>query len=877
MLAKLKEPPMSCTTDAGEWVESTGQVVIIERCLRADNIDTAVIPPIQKLLVGNGEAGEGFCCDECLALFQDQSDSFKAGGPSFILDFPTSVGVPERALFTLPYGLTVGRSGIPGAGVGVINHGPPLAPGMHFGPFEGGETSVENAIASDFSWEIYKGQDVYEYIDASSETLSNWMRYVNRARSRDESNLLAVQYKGSILYHCCRSVHAGDELLVWPSGKLLARFSDAWTQMWLTKLESAAESISPAASQVFVCVQCKLTFTTEAFLQRHADCFHSNRQLKSNPDETEAENLTADAEVSTPALTLLPDDAITSIACSDCGRTFKKAWHLKRHKLCVHGNRRPYCCPLCRRSFSQASAFIRHQVVHRKPGGTNVAENTERVDGSQKGASNTSDVTTSEELSDAKDRIASEAAEQEADKQPHVCSECGKSFCNQMSLKKHKMLVHDMFRPYVCTVCKRCFGQYSDLTRHLQRHRTRCKGRPRACRLSGVAAKMSFSCAECSLAFSTVDLLQLHIGTSHSEQSREGSDPNSVPQPSEAPVTRLSCVRPRRHVSKSKISPIIQLVAPKRKESTDSSDKLLKHKCFRCNHCNQSYANPDELRVHKCNQQRHVCTHCGTTFDKSVFLRRHEQTVHRSTPLCRCEHCGKVFVESGGLKQHQHTNACRKYHCATELFSCAHCQFSFTTKSFLTKHVRRHHPAEYLADSPTDQPEVEQDAKVFTCPHCDEGYTSAKAFKSHSCSLQVKVLYFCTDCGKGFGNHYTLKQHQRTHTGEKPYCCPHCAKGFAHSGQLTVHLRTHTGEKPYLCTHCGESFRQSGDLKRHERKHTGVRPYACEQCCKSFSRLQSLKAHRMLHMGQRIFTCGLCEKSFSRNYHLRRHHRKNHT
>ncbi|XP_061665291.1 histone-lysine N-methyltransferase PRDM9 isoform X2 [Syngnathoides biaculeatus] len=844
---------MSCTTNSIEWVESTGQVVIIEGSLRADGIDTAVIPPIQKLLVGNGEAAEGFCCDECLTLFQNQSDLLKAGGPSFILDFPTSVGIPERALCTLPYGLTVGRSGIPGAGVGVINHGPPLAPGMHFGPFEGVVTSVENVVASDFSWEIYKGQDVYEYIDASSETLSNWMRYVNRARSRDESNLLAVQYKGSILYHCRRIVHAGDELLVWPSDKMLARFSDAWTQMWLTKVESA-ESISSAASEVFECVQCKLTFTTEAFLQRHVDCFHSNQLLKSNPDETEAENHTADAEVSSPAKTPLPDDAIASVACSDCGRTFKKAWHLKRHKLCVHGNRGPYCCRLCRRSFSQASAFIRHQIVHRKSGvtkeGTNVSENAEQVDGSQKDASNTTDVTASEQLS--------EAGEEEAGKQHHVCSECGKNFCNQMSLKKHTMLVHDMFRPYVCTVCKRCFGQYSDLTRHLQRHRTRCKVRPRSSRPSGVPDEMPFSCGECSVAFSTVDLLQLHIGASHSEESREVDDPDSVPQPPEGPVTRLPRVRPRRHVSKSKISSIMQLIAPKRKASAESGNKR-----FRCNRCNQSYADPDELRVHKCKEQGHACTHCGMTFDKSVVLRR-------------CEHCSKVFG-SGGLKQHQHTNACRKYHCGTELFSCAHCQFSFTTKSFLAKHVRRHHPAEYVAHSPSDQPEVEQEPKLFTCPHCDEGYTDAKAFKSHSCSLQVKVLYFCADCGKGFGNHYTLKQHQRTHTGEKPYCCPHCAKGFAHSGQLTVHLRTHTGEKPYLCTHCGESFRQSGDLKRHERKHTGVRPYTCEQCCKSFSRLQSLKAHRMLHMGQRIFTCGLCEKSFSRNYHLRRHHRKNHT
>lgn len=93
-------------------------------------------------------------CEECLNLFQDQTDPSKMNGPSFVLDFPTSIGVPQRALLTLPYGLMIGRSSIPDAGVGVINHGPIMTPGMHFGPYEGEETTVEHAIASAFSWEV---------------------------------------------------------------------------------------------------------------------------------------------------------------------------------------------------------------------------------------------------------------------------------------------------------------------------------------------------------------------------------------------------------------------------------------------------------------------------------------------------------------------------------------------------------------------------------------------------------------------------------------------------------------------------------------------------------------------------------------------------
>uniref|UniRef100_A0A3B4UGQ6 Histone-lysine N-methyltransferase PRDM9-like n=1 Tax=Seriola dumerili TaxID=41447 RepID=A0A3B4UGQ6_SERDU len=684
----------------------------------------------------NPEADDGFYCEECLTLFQDQSDPANISGPSFVLDFPTSMGVPQRALLTLPYGLMIGRSSIPRAGVGVINHGPIVSPGMHFGPYEGEVTTSENAMASDFSWEICKGKHEYEYIDGARETHSNWMRYVNCARNKDETNLLAVQFKGSVLFHCCRTIQPGDELMVWPSNKLLTHFSEAWTQMWFMKLNSAGTYY--------------LSFTS-----------HKKKIF------------------------------------------YWRILTIQRHKLCVHSNKRPYCCPQCRRTFSQASGLIRHQLVHRKQ------------------------------------------TEQNA---------------------------------------------------------------------------MPFSCAECSLTFSSVDTLEQHISEHHSEdtavENQDGDpvpadddqthDPDFIPQPSEAEtvesIQKLPSQRPQRLGARSRISAITKLIAPKRradickkpltgpaqaeqsctepKAPAARNGKLTKYKWFSCNRCKRTYGNPDDLKAHKCALRQHKCGQCGATFNMSGFLRRHEQTVHANAKSYSCERCDKVFTTSGNLKQHQKSNTCMKYHCTSELHSCSFCQFSFTMKSYLIKHIKRHHPVEYLShcdsDNLMDQLENEEGEKEYTCPRCGKSCASAKAFKSHTCYQQVKVLYLCTDCGKGFTNHYGLKQHQRIHTGEKPYSCPHCSKSFSYTGQLNVHLRTHTGEKPYLCTHCGESFRQSGDLKRHERKHTGVRPYSCPECCKSFSRPQSLKAHQMLHLGQRMFKCTQCGKSFSRNYHLRRHHQKMH-
>ncbi|KAM3592537.1 uncharacterized protein V6R79_020909 [Siganus canaliculatus] len=775
---------MSGRTNGVEWVETTEEVVITEECLTPVNNPAAVISviepeqtPIQRLL-GNGdnpEAGDGFYCAECLTLFQDQSDPGNINGPAFVLDFPTNPGVLQRALLTLPYGLMIGRSSIPSAGIGVLNHGAVVSPGMHFGPFEGEVTTRENAIASDFSWEISKGKDEYEYIDAARDSHSNWMRYVNCARNKDEANLLAVQYKGSILFHCCQVINPGDELMVWPSNKLLETFSEAWTQVWLMKLNAAERNPSTVA-QIFLCSHCQLSFTTETFLQRHTDSFHVQPQADGSEEAAESEDPapSADSGDSAAPLVMLSVDAVQSNACGDCGKIFKQIPHLRRHRLCVHSNKRPYCCPQCRRSFSQASGLIRHQLVHRKQEElqeTNTVSNPGAVLGENK-ESLAADLAesaskTQQEVMDVTETEVVAAAETQTDK--FSCSDCSKSFTNEPMLRKHKVTVHQRLRPYVCTVCQKCFGQYNDLTRHLEHHRKqsdRLKNRQPSHEDS---TTMPFSCARCSLAFPSVDSLQQHITEHHSEETTAPSadddqscDPDFILQTSAAeavePIQKHPSERPQRLGARSKISAITKLIAPKQRASSASkkplssseepgaptakSRKLTKNKWFSCNRCKRTYANSDELKMHKCTLKQHKCGQCGATFSKSGFLKRHHQTAHVDAKCYSCDRCGKVFTTSGNLKQHQKSNTCMKYHCSSELFPCSYCQFSFTLKSYLIKHIKRHHPVEFVSHCESaglaDQPEEEErEDKELTCPHCGTSCADAKAFKSHPCFQQL--------------------------------------------------------------------------------------------------------------------------------------------
>ncbi|CAL8283407.1 unnamed protein product [Merluccius merluccius] len=816
---------MSDRGDVVEWVETTEEVIIIEECLLPN---------------GNCSAD----CDECRSLFQEQS-SVCIAGPSFVLDSPTNMAVPQRALLTLPHGLMIGRSSIPNTGLGVMNQGPAVMPGMHFGPYEGEVTSREDAMASRFSWEasltrgkIYK-VNYYDYIDAARETHSNWMRYVNCARNQEETNLLAVQYKGSILFHCCRTIHPGDELVVWPSGGLLSRLSEAWNHIWLMKLPPI-ESNPGIASQTFLCSHCPLSFTTETYRQRHVEHFHTQSKNECAPPGAEAaepqdQNNVPAEDIATPVTTnpvdkLIVVDTFEAKTCSECGKIFKHMHHLKRHMLSVHSNKRPYCCPLCRRSFSQASGLLRHQ----------------------------------------------------------------------MYLEKHKTRVHGNLRPYVCTLCRKTFSQLHDLARHLKSHQAKDK--------SEKACTVLMQDGEESSDVPTDE--SQDQDTEDRDLAAEPSAPK-IAEPPKEPVYQ----RPQRLGVRSKISAITKLIAPKRRtpvnkrksqsparvvpESREESDVSASTQegqarmsanggTYSCAHCKLKYESDEALKEHACAVAPHRCGHCGATFKKAGFLKRHERTAHVHAKSYTCSVCGKAFGKLFNLKQHQKIKNCDKHHCTSEIFSCAYCPFSFTIRSYLCKHVRRHHPLEYLslseserlADGPEDHGDEEEEkaaaGEVHICKKCGKKYANAKNYTVHRCCQQA-ILYLCTDCGKGFPNCYSLKQHQRVHTGVRPHGCPHCHKTFVHMGQLNVHLRTHTGEKPYLCTHCGESFRQSGDLKRHESKHTGVRPHICSECFKCFSRPQSLRAHQMLHLGQRMFKCNECGKSFSRNYHLRTHQQKMHS
>lgn len=114
--------------------------------------------------------------------------------------------VEDRAMLTLPWFLSVSQSKIDGAGLGVFTS-TKVCCCLIFGPYQGAMVVKSvNCKESGYGWQIKNINDKPLCVDAADPSVSNWMRYVNCARTLEEINLAALQYKGQIYYRTTRDI-----------------------------------------------------------------------------------------------------------------------------------------------------------------------------------------------------------------------------------------------------------------------------------------------------------------------------------------------------------------------------------------------------------------------------------------------------------------------------------------------------------------------------------------------------------------------------------------------------------------------------------------------------------------------------------------------
>ncbi|XP_055764865.1 histone-lysine N-methyltransferase PRDM9-like [Salvelinus fontinalis] len=394
-----------------------------------------------------------FFCEECKSFFIEECELH--GPPLFSPDTPAPLGAPYRARLTLPPGLEIRTSAIPGAGLGVFNHGHTVPQGTHYGPYEGELTDSELDLESGYSWVIYKSKQSDEYIDAKRDTHSNWMRYVNCARSEEEQNLLAFQYRGGILYRCCKPIAVGEELLVWYGEEYARDLGIVFDFLWDKK--SSARGVNESSqSQIFSCSGCPFSFTAQIYLYKHIKRCHREEYVRlprsggirsetlAPPSGSQRCSTTSDrTPITLPTQKHRDTGKPRPHHCSQCGKSFHRSGDLKVHQR-THTGDRPYHCSQCGKSFHRSGDLKVHQRTH-------------------------------------------------TGERPYHCSQCGKRFNVSGNVKKHQR-IHTGERPYHCSQCGKSFHRSGDLKVHQRTH----------------TGERPYHCSQCGKRFSVSGHLKKH-------------------------------------------------------------------------------------------------------------------------------------------------------------------------------------------------------------------------------------------------------------------------------------------------------------------------------------------------------------------------------
>ncbi|XP_075146311.1 uncharacterized protein LOC142220831 [Haematobia irritans] len=250
------------------------------------------------------------------------------------------------------------------------------------------------------------------------------------------------------------------------------------------------------------------------------------------------------------------------------------------------------------------------------------------------------------------------------------------------------------------------------------------------------------------------------------------------------------------------------------------------------------------------------CSMCNKIFNNSKELKRHLRYTHvPEDQKCSCPICGAKFSRPGNMYTHMRTLHDPKsvelvLPAKEQIYQCDKCPRKYTKKKNLNGHIRVKHsgPEAEKDDASSGKNRVKTESKEEIrplCSICGASFSNKSHLIVHLRRHTGEKPFQCEFCERAFPRVSELTRHRRIHTGEKPFKCKICEKTFRVSTKLSTHMKSHTNERPYKCTQCERSFKYSKDLNIHNRIHTGERPYLCTICGSTFTQSNSLKAHRM--------------------------------
>ena len=276
-----------------------------------------------------------------------------------------------------------------------------------------------------------------------------------------------------------------------------------------------------------------------------------------------------------------------------------------------------------------------------------------------------------------------------------------------------------------------------------------------------------------------------------------------------------------------------------------------------CLKCNKTLQSDETLEEHNCaaneSEDKFPCDLCSQSFTSAKYLHRH---LIMHTDLFKCKKCDFCFSRKDSLQKHV-MKCCPEFADSYKIHYCSLCYRVFSTKAGLLNHVSK--------------------CKWVRCEKCSRVFNGQEDMDSHECYEGQKVPegsgieFSCGKCGKTFLNNYYLKQHQAIH--KESFQCGICNKYMKSQDDLLAHARICEmvqkirADGQVKCDLCEEFFKKPKDLRLHYQIHT--HPYSCMKCNKRFVKESGLLVHNC--KSDNTFECKKCYKEFTSSRFLNRH------
>ncbi|XP_059148133.1 zinc finger protein 845-like isoform X1 [Physella acuta] len=757
---------------------------------------------------------------------------------------------------TLPPGLMIKTSDIPGTGLGVF--ATRFFPaGTRFGAFDVKTESIQQmAHGSEYCWENGK---LSHFVDASDSSVLNWMRFVKCARYEDEQCVTAYQHNGEMYYMAHRDIVAGSEILVY--------YGDNYTRDLSIQVQKVGvvNNDCDIVTDIYQCQHCSLAFSKLSFLNSHLKKKHEGENIDNKGLDLTVNNSGHSYQLSNfhqqrrihrgkklhKCETCVCETGSMEYTgyCTEHG-PIKIESDLQVPPDCINGEGTDCCRTtlppgLMIKTSDIPGAGLGVFATRFFPAGTRFGAFDVKTESIQQMALGSEYC-----LEDGRPSHFVDASDISVSNWMRFvnCARYEDEQC--VTACQHKGEMHYIAHRDIVAGTEILVYYGDNYTRDLSIQVQRIGVVNNDCDI----VTDIYQCQHCSLAFSKLSYLNSHLKKKHEGVNIDNKGLDLTVNNS-GHSYQLSNFHQQRRIHRGKKLHKCETCGKYFARFCRIKIHLRTHlgeKPYKCNQCCKCYTQITQLNRHlkiHTDEKVYKCDHCGKCFMKHRYLKRHRR-IHTGEKPYKCNICCKCFTQLGHLQQHHRT------HSKAKRYKCDKCGKSFTTLCEITRHLRIH-----IGELP------------YRCDICGKGFPRPGILKIHNRTHTGEKPYTCDKCGKCFASTRYLKEHNRTHLGEKPYKCDKCGKCFTQNSNLWIHRRLHIEEKPYKCDHCGKCYTQLGNLKKHHKTHSKAKQYKCDRCGKGFTTLCEITRHLRIHIGELPYRCDICGKGFPKPSILKIHNR----